>query len=126
MKNLYNIILLFKKEIQKKYLPSEKILLIKPALDIMNTNYTRNNLSVEELSKHCGISVAYFRRLFTEKFGISPREFIIQKRIDYAKKLLKSGQFSVGEISLLCGYAEQCHFSREFYKRVGVSPKDFC
>ena len=122
MKNLYNIILLFKKDIQKKYLPSEKMLLIKPALDIMNTNYAQNNLSVEELAKLCGISVAYFRRLFTEKFGVSPKEYIINRRIDYAKKLLLNEQFTVSEVAEMCGYFEPCHFSREFSKRTGISP----
>lgn len=125
IKNLYDIILLLKKEYEKNYIPSEKSLLIKPALDIMNSNYFKNNLSVEELSRICGISVAYFRRIFTEKFGISPKEYIINRRIDYAKKLLLSEQFSVSEVAEMCGYAEPCHFSREFSKRTGVSPNKY-
>ena len=94
--------------------------LIKPALDIMNSNYTQKELSVKNLSEVCGISVAYFRRIFTEKFGVSPKEYIINRRIDYAKKLLLSEQFSVSKVAKKCGYAEPCHFSREFSKRTGV------
>ena len=125
IKSLYEIILLLKKEYGKNYIPSEKILLIKPALDMMNSNYFKNDLTVENLSEICGISVAYFRRIFTEKFGISPKEYIINRRIDYAKKLLLSEQFSVSEIAEMCGYAEPCHFSREFSKRTGSVPNKY-
>ena len=96
-----------------------------PALDIMNTNYNRNDLSVEKLSGLCGISVAYFRRLFTEKYGTSPKEYIINRRIEYAKKLLESKQFHVSEVAEMCGYSEPCHFSREFKKHVKISPAEF-
>lgn len=125
MKNLYDIILLLKKEYEKGYTPNEKTALIKPALDMINANYYKNDLSVEELSGICGISVAYFRRIFTEKFGVSPKEYIINRRIAYAKKLLLSKQFSVSEVAEMCGYYEPCHFSREFSKRIGVSPNKY-
>ena len=121
-KNLYDILLLLKKEQEKTYTTGKKALLIKPALDFMGANYTKNDLSVEKLSRLCGISVAYFRRIFTEKYGISPKEYIMNKKMEYAKKLLASKQFSVGEVAELCGYSEPCHFSREFSKRTGTSP----
>ena len=121
-KNLYHILLLMKKELSKQYMPSKKQLLLKSALDVMNTDYAQNNLSVEKLSELCGISEVYFRRIFIEKFGISPKEYIINRRIEYAKKLLSSNQFSVQEVAEMCGYCEPCHFSREFKKRVGKSP----
>ena len=119
------IFLLLKKEYEKNYTPNEKIALIKPALDMINSNYYKNDLSVEELSQICGISVAYFRRIFTEKYGVSPKEYIINKRIEYAKKLLLSKQFSVSEVAEMCGYYEPCHFSREFKKREGISPNKY-
>jgi AraC-like DNA-binding protein len=125
-KVIYDILIRIVNDIDAKYTPNSKLEVILPAIKKLEEDFNQNDITVSSLASLSGVSEAYFRRLFNEKFGISPREFIIQKRIDYAKKLLKSGQFSVGEISLLCGYAEQCHFSREFYKRVGVSPKDFC
>ena len=73
----------------------------------------------------CNVSEAYFRRIFTEKYGISPKEYIINMRIDYAKQLLRSGQMSVSDTARACGYFEESHFSREFSKRVGVSPCEY-
>jgi AraC-like DNA-binding protein len=45
--------------------------------------------------------------------------------MDYAKNLLKSDDFSIAEIATLCGYAEPCHFSREFTKRVEIPPSQY-
>ncbi|MEE0946350.1 MAG: AraC family transcriptional regulator [Acutalibacteraceae bacterium] len=124
-KNLYQILLTIKKEYDKKYIPSEKTLLLKPAVDIMNTQYMNRDLTVENLSAICGISVAYFRRLFTEKYSVSPKEYIIKRRMDYAKKLIISQQFSISEIAEMCGYFEPCHFSRKFKRYFNVSPSNF-
>jgi len=125
IKSVYDIVLQMAKEQQKKYIPKSQELLITPALERIKNDFTGNDLSVAELCSLCGISEAYFRRIFISKFGVSPKEYIINMRMNYAKQLLKSGQFSVGETANLCGYAEECHFSREFTKRVGVNPKKY-
>ncbi|MBR5782628.1 MAG: helix-turn-helix transcriptional regulator [Clostridia bacterium] len=103
-------------------MPSGKELLIQPAVDTINRDFTSNDLSVKDMARLCGISEAYFRRLFMDKFSLSPKEYIIKLRMEHAKRLLESGQFSVSEIALMCGYFEPCHFSREFKKHYGVSP----
>ena len=124
-KAIYDIVLRLFNEIDVKYVPNSKFSLLNPALDILEDRFNQNDLTVAYLSDVCGVSEAYFRRLFNEKFGISPREYIIKKRIDYAKTLLSSGQFAVSEVASICGYKEPCHFSREFVKMVGVPPKYF-
>ena len=124
-KNIHEIIIKIKKEQQRSYMPSKKEMLIKPALDIIKKDFTKNDLSVKELSELCGISEAYFRRLFIDKFGITPKDHIINRRIEYAKSLLLSGQFQINEIAEMCGYSEPCHFSREFSRHAGTSPKKY-
>ena len=76
-------------------------------------------------SKICYALYCFYRRLFLAAFGVSPKEYVIQKRIEYAKYLLLSGDFSVSEVAIITGYSEPCHFSREFSKRVGISPKQY-
>lgn len=124
-KSIYSIIVKIRKEYSKNYMPSGKELLIKPAVDTINRNFTKNNLSVKELADLCGISEAYFRRIFIDKFSLTPKEYIINLRIEHAKRLLESGQFSVSETAQMCGYFEPCHFSREFSKHTGMSPNHF-
>ncbi len=125
MRALYDGIYQMQKEQKKQYIPKTQVSLITPAVEKMERAFTQNDLTVCKLATLCGISEVYFRRLFLQIFGISPKEYIIQKRIEYAKTLLSSGDFSVSEVSSLCGYAEPCHFSREFSKRVGISPVQY-
>lgn len=124
-KSIYDIIVRIKKEHGRSYLSSEKELLIKPAVDTISRDFTKNDLSVKDLSALCGISEAYFRRIFMDRYSLSPKEYIISLRMEYAKRLLQSTQFSVSEVAEMCGYFEPCHFSREFSKHTGVSPKMF-
>ncbi len=121
-RELYDILLQMQSEAARSYLPKGREALIAPALERIAVAYTDNSLSVAELAATCGISEVYFRKIFLDKMGVSPKEYIIAMRMDYAKQLLAAGQLSVGEVAALCGYAEVCHFSREFAARVGVSP----
>lgn len=124
-KSIYDIIVKIKKECDREYMTSAKEALIKPAVDYVNKNFTKNDISVKNLADLCSISEAYLYRIFTKKFGISPKEYIINRRIEYAKNLLLSEQFSVSEVAQMCGYAEPCHFSREFSKRTETSPSEY-
>lgn len=125
MRALYDGIYKARKELQKQYVSGNQLSLLAPAVQKIESSFTENSLTVSDLAAICGISEVYFRRLFMNAFGISPKEYIIKKRIEYAKTLLLSGDFSVSEVGLLCGYTEPCHFSREFSKRVGVSPSQY-
>lgn len=125
MSALYEIVYLMVKENKRDYHPSGHAMLLEPAVKAMQTRFSENTLSVAEFSEMCGVSEVYFRKMFQNQFGISPKEYLIRMRIEYAKSLLLSEQFSVSEVAILCGYAEPCHFSREFSKRVGVSPNQY-
>ena len=119
---VYDIILFLSKEWKREYVPKEKEALLSPALEILHERFTENGLSVASLAKTCGVSEVYFRKIFTEKYGCSPKEYMIFLRMQYAKELLSSGGMTVNEAAALCGYAEPCHFSREFSRHVGKSP----
>ena len=124
-KILYEIILIIGKEYEKKYTGKKTDKLLEPAIEQIRTSFTDNKLDVSGLASLAGVSEAYFRRLFLNKYGTSPKEYIIGLRIDYAKTLLASGEVSVSDVALMCGYSEPSHFSREFSKRVGTSPKNY-
>ena len=125
MRAVYDAVCKAQKELHKQYFSQTQLLMIAPAIEAINRQFADNSLNVSYLASLCGVSEVYFRRLFLNSFGVSPKEYVIQKRIDYAKILLKSGDFSISEIATLCGYAEHCHFSREFTKRVGIPPSQY-
>lgn len=122
---LYDGIYRMQRELKRQYLPEARLSLLSPAIKEIERSFTENGLSVSRLAALCGISEVYFRRLFSGAYGISPKEYIIQKRMEYARQLLAIGEFEIAQVALLCGYTEPCHFSREFKKRFDVSPTDY-
>lgn len=122
---VYDLICQMLAERDKPYAPGTQRALIEPAIERLNADFTENTLTVGSLSSLCGISEAYFRRIFLSEFGISPREYLINLRMEYARQLLESGQFPVSEVAGLCGYGESSHFTREFTRRVGVNPGQY-
>lgn len=125
MTNLYSIILALGKESEKRYAPTSKNSIIEPAMKEIASNFNNGGLTVEYLASLCGISEVYFRKIFRDCYGISPKEYITEKRMEYARQLLCLGEFETSKVAELCGYAEPCHFSREFKKREGISPSKY-
>ena len=120
---IYDAIYRIYKETEESYMAPKQEEMIMPAIEEINRALTDKRLSVERLAKLCGISEVYFRKIFLHRFGVSPKEYIIDKRMEYARQLLAMGDFGVTEIAENCGYSEPCHFSREFKRKFGISPK---
>lgn len=125
MRAVYDAIYRTQCELERQYVSGEQRSLITPALEALDRRFAENTLTVSYLASLCGISEVYLRRLFLNAVGLCPKEYIIQKRIEYAKSLLLSRSFSVSEVAQMCGYADPCHFSREFSKRTGSSPRKY-
>ena len=125
MSAVYEALCLLHKESERGYMPENKYGLISPAVDCIESDCLNSDITVKNLAELCGISEVYMRKIFMNRFGISPKEYLIRKRMDYACRLLSSRQFEVNEVAQMCGYPEPCHFSREFKKRMGVAPKDY-
>ena len=95
----------------------------KRTLDYISKNY-KNNISLETLATQVGISQYHFSRLFKTTIGLTPHQFITQYRIEESKKMLKSN-YSISEVALECGFADQAHFSKVFKKIEKLSPKEW-
>lgn len=80
--------------------------------------------SLFELSEQFGYSYNYLCALFKKLHGTTLREYLLSKKLDYAKELLSSGK-KVWEISETIGYSSPYNFSRAFKKYHGVSPENF-
>ncbi|MBE6546672.1 MAG: helix-turn-helix transcriptional regulator [Ruminococcaceae bacterium] len=122
---LYEVIVQLEKLREQSYMPHERHKLIAPAVEAIERDFTDPSLTVAALAERCGISEVYFRSIFIHSFGVSPKEYLIRRRIEYAKQLLIQGELKISKIAQLCGYGEPCHFSREFKRMTGVSPKEY-
>jgi len=84
-----------------------------------------HNYSNAELASMLKLSLGHFVRLFRHHQKMSPREFVIQARMDRAKVLLKTTTLNISEISDATGYRDVYHFSRQFRQKVGSSPSGY-
>ena len=119
---LYKIFYALYKEYAQPYVPESKQSLLSPALEYIHKHYTEELINVEQLSRLCGISYEYFRRLFHQFYGDSPVKYINELKLKRAKELLSSGLYSVSDAALQSGFTDVSFFSRYFKKRVGVPP----
>ena len=103
---------------------NDKTELVNAALKIIDYNYC-TNISVEKIAEYLSVDPAYFSRKFTEKMHISPKQYIITKRIERAKELLCSTEANIFEISNSVGYEDQFYFYRIFKKYTKLSPSEY-
>lgn len=83
-------------------------------------------LTVGDLAAVAGLSRAHFSRIFTASEGLPPAEFVLQKRLRRAAKLLtKTAEMPIKEVSALCGFDDPNYFSKVFRRLYGTSPSDF-
>jgi AraC family transcriptional regulator len=80
-------------------------------------------LRLSYLAEECGLSMSYFSRSFKRTFGVPAHRYLITRRVERAKFLLKSSSAPLSEIALESGFADQAALSRTFRAFVGTSPK---
>lgn len=92
-------------------------------------NYINENFHQEidlpSLAKITGYSYDHFRHVFKDKTGESPLSFIINKRVEHAKKLMLSTDMTMCAISLDCGFSNSSQFASTFRKLTGQTPSAF-
>jgi len=75
-----------------------------------------------ELARALSLSPSHFSRAFKQTTGQPPHRWLMEQRIDKAKQLLIGTTLSLGEIALVCGFADQSHFTRMFSRVTHSSP----
>ena len=97
---------------------------IQVALDYINKN-PFDSISIEEYAKMCNLSTGGFRRIFKQYIGKSPREYIINIKINSAKKLLEESCISVKTISEILNFESCEYFCRLFKNKTNLSPTEY-
>lgn len=95
------------------------------SINYMLEHFDDSKLSNEMLARQSGISEIYFRRLFKEMFGTTPKQYILGLRTKKACKLLVESSASVGEIAEDCGFSSVYHFCRSFKENTGLTPSEY-
>lgn len=92
------------------------------AIDYMHSHLDQD-ISLEVLAQTVNISPSHLHRLFKQETGMAPHQYLINLRVNQAKKLLLTRNFSVNEVAAEVGFADQSHLNRHFKRIFGVTPK---
>ena len=79
-------------------------------------------VTLADIARECQLSVSHFTRAFRQSTGVAPHRWLLNRRVELAKDLMRDRASSLSEIALRCGFADQSHFTRVFTRRAGVSP----
>ncbi len=79
-------------------------------------------LRLSYLAEECGLSISHFSRSFKRSFGVPVHRYLIARRVERAKFLLRSSSAPLVEIALESGFSDHAAFSRTFRAVVGTSP----
>jgi len=81
-----------------------------------------SDLSLHELAAVAGVSASHFRSLFKESMGMPPHQYVIQRRVRHATRLLMRGAERLSEVALRTGFADQSHMARCMRRLTGMTP----
>ena len=103
---------------------SKKLLRIANAISHIERNFAQQ-ISLEVLVDISEMSRRNFIRTFEGTMGNSPINYLIERRIREASKLLRSTDRSITDIAFDVGFSDSNYFSRQFRKAVGLSPRQY-
>jgi AraC-like DNA-binding protein len=96
---------------------------IRTVREYLRSNF-RRNIRIAELAALVGLDRAYLIRSFRRAVGMPPHEWLLQVRVEEAKRLLLSGQ-AIADIATSLGFADQSHLTRRFKSVTGMSPGQY-
>lgn len=91
------------------------------AIDFVDANIDLP-ISVSDMADRAGFSRYHFIRLFKKTAGMTPRQFIIHRRLEKAREMLVSTESELAEVSYASGFSSQSHLCYMFKREFGVSP----
>ena len=88
-------------------------------------NFSDSNYELDKFLRSLPFSYDYLRKLFKKEMGITPHQYLCEKRLDTAAESLASvynDNDNIADVARQCGFNEPLYFSRMFKKRYGISP----
>ena|GEM_PF-5750582 len=94
---------------------------VKQTVEFVKANYAKD-ITIDSIASHIGISYSYLRKVFKDATGSNLADYINDLRMQKAKELLCSTNYTIKEIAAMCGYNHERSFSRSFAHAEGMSP----
>ena len=90
-------------------------------LDYVQTHVSEN-IRIQDIANYIGIDRSYLTSIFKKSLGISPQEYLVNYRMEYASELLKESDVKIAAIAHEVGYHDPLTFSKVFKKHMKLSP----
>ncbi len=97
---------------------------LKRVLDRIEHSF-QSEISLATLADEAGYSRGHFLKMFRASMGMTPHRYLLKRRIDHARTLLKRPGKSIIDVAADCGFSSQAHLSQVFREHVGVTPGDY-
>ena len=98
------------------------VFFLQKVTDIINRQISDPGLSPGSIAKELGMSVSLLNRKINAATGYSTNAYIIQLKVNHAKKQLVHFDKNIGEVAKTCGFIDLAYFSRTFKRHTGVTP----
>jgi AraC-like DNA-binding protein len=82
-------------------------------------------VNLSSLAEIAGLSQGHFTRAFKQSLGMTPHGYVMQRRLERAKRMIAETVLPLARIALECGFSDQSHLSRRFLQYVGMTPRSF-
>ncbi|MBC3383099.1 AraC family transcriptional regulator [Pseudomonas sp. SWRI179] len=81
-------------------------------------------LKLEDICTAAQLSPSYLSRAFKRHYGMTPHAFLVNRRIQFARRQLREGKL-IADVALDCGFADQAHFQRAFKQHLAATPGQY-
>lgn len=125
LKRYLSDILLRAIELRDNLTGSQYKSLLKQAVDYIDRNFQREDISLNRVAKEVNISPNYLSAVFSQEMGTTFVEYLTGKRMEKARELLRNSDLRSGEIAAAVGYKDSHYFSFLFKKTQGCTPRDY-
>ena len=99
--------------------------LLKQAVDYIDSHFTDDTLSLNQVAREINISANYLSAVFSQETGSTFTEYVTGRRMEKARELLRTTDKRSGEIAFAVGYRDPHYFSFLFKKTQGCTPRDY-
>ncbi len=97
---------------------------VQRAFDFIDENIS-SDITLDDIANHVHLSKIYFHKIFTVSAGVTPHQYLINKRIANAKNLFLTTDKSFADIAQECGFTSQSYMNYIFKKECGMTPTEF-
>ena len=99
--------------------------ILREAISYIDENYDHDDISLNKVAERVGMSPNHFSSIFSQEMGSTFIEYLIGKRMERAKELLRTTQMRSFEVAYKVGYRDPHYFSSTFKKMQGMTPKEY-